>query len=420
MTVAQRKPIRMPITNIYTGGDYSARFELGSASQGVNLILDTGSSSLAVSRQGYAPARDQHMQATAYAQNISYGGGSWAGPVIKTSLRLPATDKPMQLSAVNLGLAIDQQQSAFRQADGIFGLAYASLNPAYNLSQLLTQHDYQPAVTYPWPLQRPHQPLTGEQIQQFIEQHNPVEHLPTTFNHIEQSGILADQFAFYTRRSEVHLQTHGETLEQALRDPLNQGFFILGGGAEQRDLYRGDFTSIKICHDTFYTTELLALQLGERPIIHIDPKAQATADDAGNAIIDSGTNVVLFAGGLYQQLLNDFHALNPAFPDMIQHYERLIEDGKGVAVDDLQLAQWPPLHLHLSGTDGQPVALTLSPQSYWQVNAPAPGQARFKLRGASDSGSQRSILGLPLLNNYYTVFDRAFDKLGAIHFATLA
>lgn len=32
----------------------------------------------------------------------------------------------------------------------------------------------------------------------------------------------------------------------------------------------------------------------------------------------------------------------------------------------------------------------------------------------------QSILGLPLLNNYFTVFDRSVDNYGAVRFAPIA
>src|SRR5437763_9891512 len=50
----------------------------------------------------------------------------------------------------------------------------------------------------------------------------------------------------------------------------------------------------------------------------------------------------------------------------------------------------------------------LTPQTYWQTNHPDVGKAVFQIGG----GEAQSIFGLPLLNNYYTVFDRSADKNG--------
>ena len=45
---AAPKTIRIPITNIYDGSDYSAAIRIGSNGVPANVILDTGSSTLAV------------------------------------------------------------------------------------------------------------------------------------------------------------------------------------------------------------------------------------------------------------------------------------------------------------------------------------------------------------------------------------
>ena len=37
----------------------------------------------------------------------------------------------------------------------------------------------------------------------------------------------------------------------------------------------------------------------------------------------------------------------------------------------------------------------------------------------NDIGGVQSILGLPLLNNYFTVFDRSLDSYGSIRFAPI-
>ena len=62
------------------------------------------------------------------------------------------------------------------------------------------------------------------------------------------------------------------------------------------------------------------------------------------------------------------------------------------------------------------MTLSCSPQTYWQTDAGTPGQAIFQI---SNSQMPQSILGLPLMNNYYTVFDRTQDPYGAIGFAPI-
>jgi hypothetical protein len=64
------------------------------------------------------------------------------------------------------------------------------------------------------------------------------------------------------------------------------------------------------------------------------------------------------------------------------------------------------------------VALTVAPTTYWQSDSPAPGQASFRITGPLSEANQ-SNLGLPLLNNYYTVFDRGAGAQGVIRFAPI-
>jgi len=60
-----------------------------------------------------------------------------------------------------------------------------------------------------------------------------------------------------------------------------------------------------------------------------------------------------------------------------------------------------------------------TPDTYWQTNSPKPGFATAVLFGDNGQGKGQSILGLPLMNNYYTVFDRSADSKGVIRFASI-
>jgi len=66
------------------------------------------------------------------------------------------------------------------------------------------------------------------------------------------------------------------------------------------------------------------------------------------------------------------------------------------------------------------VSLTVAPDTYWQLNAPKKGYALAVFYGDKGQGGGQSILGLPLMNNYFTIFDRSVNKgLGVISFATI-
>ena len=69
----------------------------------------------------------------------------------------------------------------------------------------------------------------------------------------------------------------------------------------------------------------------------------------------------------------------------------------------------------LQGESGE-VSLSMSPDTYWQLDVSQSGQSLFNM----SPGGAPVILGLPLMNNYYTIFDRSADQgQGVIKFAPI-
>ena len=59
--------------------------------------------------------------------------------------------------------------------------------------------------------------------------------------------------------------------------------------------------------------------------------------------------------------------------------------------------------------------LTVTAADYWQFDSFRAGNATFAI---DNGGGVQSILGLPLFNPYYVVFDRANKPNGRIRFAS--
>jgi hypothetical protein len=214
--------IRVPISNVYGGGDYTAPIAIGSSGTTANVILDTGSSTLAVVPTVYDVNGDTDAELTALAQDVVYGTGGWAGPVVMTTVALgPAGTSLKSYIAVTA----DDEPGGFGRADGILGLAYNVLNNAYDLSSYLAQHADRPE-TFPWPFPTKN---TSAAVQQFASllQRMPEQDLPPYFTALSAAGIEKNMFAFYTLRSMPSLRSSNPE-----DDPLNQGFFIMGGGPE--------------------------------------------------------------------------------------------------------------------------------------------------------------------------------------------
>jgi hypothetical protein len=307
---------------------------------------------------------------------------------------------------VNIAITDEQEAGNFGSADGILGLAFNSLNQAYNLQTYLAQQGFSPAVTYPWPFPINNSSAAVQQFAQFLNR-MPQEDLPPYFTALETQGISKNLFSFYTLRS----VPSGRTANPAT-DALNGGFFIMGGGSEQTDLYTGQFVRVNVVNDLWYNTNLLATQVAGAQQIAAQPLPQQYAKSMiSNSIVDSGTNGLVVAPDVYQAIVSSLSQVNPAFGNLINQASQ-----QTIANGDVNLDQWPDINFILQGEDGNPVTLSCSPQTYWQTDAGAAGQAIFQI---SNSQMPQSILGLPLMNNYYTVFDRTRDAYGAIGFAPI-
>jgi hypothetical protein len=410
--VAAPQSLRIPITNVYGGGDYTATLLVGSQKKPANVILDTGSSTLAVKPQAYNPSQDTQMAATSEAQVVLYGTGGWAGPVLETTIGLGGVTLPEAFIAV----ADVQEANNFGQADGILGLAYNIMNSAYDLTAYLKKKGSKATTTYPWTLK-----IKGTQaaLETFANDiaHEPETDIDPYFTALEEKNVVANKLAFYTLRSFPRIASTSATLATLAEDKLNQGFLILGGGEEQKDLYTGSFAAVTVVDDLYYNVNLRSVQVGSEP-----PAAaaalQAEFQQAGsNAIVDSGTNSLVLAPDVYASIRSALEKINPR---LAKQLDAGASADNGVPTADLALASWPNITLVLQGETGD-VSLTLAPSTYWQVDSPAPGSAMLVIAG-QPAGAQtpnQSILGLPLMNNYYTVFDRSADSKGVIRFASI-
>jgi hypothetical protein len=182
---------------------------------------------------------------------------------------------------------------------------------------------------------------------------------------------------------------------------------IVGGGVESTDLYTGSFQTVKVVSDDWYSTNMKAVMVGST-----DPIAARMEGPKGmpsNSIVDSGTNSLDISPQLLKAIISKF---SPAQQALLN---KAIPNGELVATADLQLADWPNLTFVLEGDAGD-VSLVVSPSDYWQVDTQQVGAAAVAIT-EGDPGFV--ILGLPLMNGYFTIFDGEADGgRGAIRFAT--
>jgi aspartyl protease len=398
--------LRIPITNIHGDGDYTAQIEVGSARTPANVLLDTGSSTLAINTAVYDPGTDDAVAYTKFAQDIVYDTGSWTGPVVLADITIGPADQPLSINTY-LAVTADYEPGNFGNADGVIGLAFNDLNHAYDLSSYLSGINLE--ATYPWPFQIRGSKVAIKQFKKFLARLPELDLTPYFSAMTSQhKDVTRDVFAFYTHRSTVSMRT-----ADPASDPLNNGLFVLGAGPEHNDLYIGDFADVQVVHDTWYNTNLLGIQVAGGAQVQANQLAMQDAKtNVSNSIIDSGAAAILVAPDVYTAIMSGLDAVNPNLTQIVQQAQQHVLSAANLNLDD-----WPDITFLLAGKNDQPVPLVCPPASYWQFDTPEAGQALFRLL---NSNGVQSILGLPLLNNYYTVFDRQQDPYGVVRFAKIA
>jgi len=398
--------IRIPINNVKGGGDYTGEISVGSHGAIANVILDTGSSTLAVVPRVYKIAEDKNVTFTPFAQLVTYGTGGWSGPVLETTLSMGSGDNQ---ASVKTYIAITDEQLPHNlgPADGILGLAFNALNSAYDLTAYLTSNNVNPPVTYPWLFPVKTSAAALQQVEQFLTRMTEIDLTPY-FTALESADVTRNIFAFYTLRSTPSMASaNPET------DPLNNGIFVLGGGLDQTDLYTGQPLNVAVLDNLYYNTNLKAVQVGDADPVQAAPLPAAQAKSLiSNSIIDSGTNSLVLAPDVYQAVISGLGSAG--FAALVNE----ATSNGAVPQSSLNLSNWPDIRFVMQGADGSEVTLTCAPATYWQTNAPRAGDAVFQINNGGNF--PMSILGLPLFNNYYTVFDRTQNPYGTISFAPIA
>jgi hypothetical protein len=372
--------VRIPITNVFAGGDYSGVILVGKAKTPMNVLLDTGSSSLALDGTKYTPDLNNGDQSTKLAQTDSYGDGSgFTGAVIKTTLTVGTGSTTANLADGNVAVAYEATSDMFGQTDGILGLAYAPLDDAFQMPQDTSAHHYSEVEV-----------RTGHRID-----------LVPYLTQLASTGVTSDKIAFYTRRSFVHVSA------DPANDPLNKGWMIVGGGEESTDLYTGTFQTVKVLSDDWYSTNLKSVIVGSTT--PIAARTRVPKGMSSNSIIDSGTNSLNLSPQLLKAILSKFP---PAQKTLLSN---AIHNSVLVPMSSLNLASWPTISFVLEGDAGD-VKLDVPPSNYWQVNAQQAGSAAAAITVGQPG---LAILGLPLMNGYFTIFDGEADGgKGVVKFAT--
>ena len=430
------KSITLPLTNVYAKGDYSATLYLGSQKKPVNLVADTGSSTLVVKPGSYQVETDSAVKATSIVQEVNYGIGGWAGALMHTEVRTSQAQVDAWVKDTAVAVVESDPTDMFAHADGILGLAFEHLNKSFELESFFSEYKIHPPLSFPWPFEigdstdstenteakTPPEFANLRAFKSFLWQY-PEQDLRPFFTQVEEQHLVANKFGFYAKRSSIHVAEAGLDITTDAPscfadDPLNKGSLILGGGEEQTHLYQGEFQSIKVLNDIYYNVNLIAVQVaGFEPI---DAEPLAEKDQMSyytNAIIDTGSSLTLMPQALFSKVVEQLTQINAKFGKLISPFSSIEQQNKGIDASDLNLAEWPDIDFIFEGETGGRVTLTCRPDNYWQLNTPVKGNACFKIFGQLPNWPNQSIIGLPLLTNYFVVFDRDASGTGVVKFA---
>jgi hypothetical protein len=421
--MAQRKTLRLPITNVYAKGGFCVTVSIGSENDTANLILDTGSSSFIVTKEAYQTKQDQSFQATSYAQCVKYGIGGWYGPVVKTDVNLHSNNHKMLLKNTHVSITekmtTQNNIGCFANADGILGLAYHKLNRAYNLNSYFTDNNVNPATTSPWKNSRI-KPQSIKAFKQFAKAY-PKSDIKPYFTELEEQGISANKFSFMTYRSSIHHKTPHSSLKKLKSDPLNQGLFILGGGEEDKDLYQGEFKRIKVIDDVYYNVRLLKVKIADFETFDVPKlKGKELERHHSNAFMDTGASVMVLDNVLFNYIIDCFEKTHSNFKAILKPFLSFEGVEEGIPLEQLDLNEWPDIEFIFEASvdsKTEEVSLMCKAKDYWQINAPKHGEASFKILSQLPNWPDQSILGLPLISNYYVIFARFENEFGDIKFA---
>ena len=407
------KSVLVPLCNEYANGDFTATVSLVGVQSPLNLIIDTGSSGLAIK---HCHVNKINVVATRLAQHLAYGEGSWTGPVVQTRLTIGDKRLPKyhcHIDKVFVAIAQNDNPHTFAQADGIIGLAYESLNVAHDLTALLDELGVSPNKTFPWPaaLSKSSEASIKHRILS-----SPKRPLTPYFDLLENHDVVANQFAFVVHRSSIYRGANIQK-QQEVSHPLNTGILILGEPKEYKHLHQDDFINVKVVHDKYYNIHIRSIYVeGQEAIAFPRMESIHIENYVSNGIVDSGASAIVFPRLVFSALRQQLIAHNSEFEACLAPFKCFTGKEVGIAIDQVKLEQWPNICIEVDSPSGSVSKLTLTPNTYWQTHSPCADQIAFKITTLNDWPNQ-GILGLPLLNNYFTIFNRSKGQNGQIEFA---
>lgn len=341
-----------------SGRGYYIEMLLGTPSQTLNILVDTGSSNFAV-----AGAPDPYIthffnsklsssyHSSGMDVSVRYTQGNWVGKLGTDIVTIPKG--PNGTITINVATILQSENFFLPRVNwqGILGLAYKTLA-------------------------RP-----DSSVEPFFD------------SLVRQTGI-PDMFS---------LQMCGAGLSASSTwDPLGGGLVM--GGIEPT-LYKGSIWYTPIKEEWYYQVEVLKLEVGGQNL-NLDCQEYNT----DKAIVDSGTTLLRLPHNVFNAVVDAIIATS-----LIQQFSSGFWTGTTLACWTKGETQWsifPKISIYLRGMNAsQSFRITIMPQLYIQLVADVDNSLECYRFGIASSTSGL-VIGATVMEGFYVTFDRAQKKVG--------
>ncbi|CAL8108296.1 unnamed protein product [Calicophoron daubneyi] len=415
------------------GRGYYLTVGLGTPAQPISLLLDTGSSDLAVAGQKL-PNVDRWfhknlsatLQPSAYEQHVRYQRGSWSGQLCSDVLRFPSA------------VAFRSNESAVNKTDlrAHFALIYKARDffVPHNGSSWegIAGLGFHSLSVFPTPLgQKPVKPARG-----FI--HSGWEYVKGLLSpSVARPHGLFDDLVNYWKVPDVFslLLCGSAELGQPQTQPTNlssprAGGLFLAGSGNMSSAFPGQL----LTSGSVYYTPVRQKWYYEIVMIDILVQAESVISECkelnfDKTIVDSGTTNIHLPGRVFSPLLSSIQGYVSA-QVRANNLDLVLTEGfwlgkslfcepaeEGTTIGGragLPYVLFPPVEFQLQSSANTVLSVILSPQQYLRYIGRIANSNTRRDCFAFGIQSTRlgSVLGSVFLEGYFTVFDRARLQVG--------
>ncbi|GCB71331.1 hypothetical protein scyTo_0005907 [Scyliorhinus torazame] len=342
------------------GRGYYLEMLIGTPTQKMNILVDTGSSNFAVAGAPYGnvktyfkPELSSTYTSAGLAVSVRYTLGSWEGNLGTDIITIPKG--PNGTVTINIATILKSEEFFLPGINwqGILGLAYRILA-------------------------------------------KPSSSVEPFFDSLVKRLGIPDVFSL--QMCGVGLSLIGE--EQA--KPAG-GSLVMGG--IEPSLSKGDIWYTPIKREWYYQVEVLKLEVGGQNL-----NLDCTEYNSDKAIVDSGTTLLRLP-------MNVFIAVVVAIKETskVQDFDDGFWSGSQLACWPQGTTPWsyfPEISIYLRGENAtQSFRITILPQLYIQPMADI-GVKMECYRFGISSSSNGLVLGATVMEGFYVIFDRAQKRVG--------